>query len=315
MGRKKRDKLEFRFYEIPERESVLALYGDRWVGTYGHNDICMHFHNLFEIGICLRGQGLLILGEEEQVYEGGMISAIPAHFPHITVSEDVDAWEYLFLDTEELIRELFPGDSRAQEEALRALNRRADLFRVEEQPEYADTVKKILREMQEKKPYYRDAVHRLVQICMLELIRIQGLRPPDKQRSALPEIASMNQILPALRYIDEHYAGAIRASELAGSCGLSEPQFRRIFEDCINMAPMDYLNLTRVQKACKLLRKTDLSMEIVAAKCGFPSISTFTRNFRKFLDTTPYQWKRNRDSYPYSLNQFQISARKGWQTL
>ena len=30
MGRNKREKLEFRFYEIPQNEYVLALLGDSW---------------------------------------------------------------------------------------------------------------------------------------------------------------------------------------------------------------------------------------------------------------------------------------------
>ena len=315
MGRKKRDRLEFRFYEIPEREPVLALCGDPWIGPYGHNDICMHFHNLFEIGFCIRGRGLLLLGEEEHLYEGGMVSAIPAHFPHITVSEDEDAWEFLFLDPDALIGEIFPGDSRAQSEALQAINRRAELFRVEDQPEYADTVRKILREMREKKPYYRDTVDRLAQICLLELIRLQGEQAPDNQITVLDDAASLNQILPALRFIDEHYSKPIRAAELASRCRLSEPHFRRVFEEYISMSPMDYLNLIRIQNACKLMRKTDASMEIIAAECGFSSLSTFTRNFHKFLNTTPYQWKRNRDHFPYSLKDFHIYVQKGWQTL
>lgn len=315
MGRKKRDKLEFRFYEIPQGEAVLALYGEQCTGIYGHNDICMHFHNLLEIGYCYRGHGLLVLGEGEHVYEDGMVSAIPAHYPHITVSEDVDSWEFLFLDPEELIRELFPGDPRVQAEALRAANRRADLFSVEEQPEFAATVRKILKEIWQKKPYYRETVRRLVPICLLELIRIQGERDAEEQRQPPPDSASLNQILPTLRFIDENFAGPVRAAELASRCGLSEPQFRRIFKDHINMAPMDYLNLIRIQKACKLMRKTDASMEIIAADCGFPSISTFTRNFRKFLDTTPYQWKKSRENFPRSLAEFHISVQKDWQTL
>lgn len=315
MGRKKRDKLELRFYEIPQGESVLALYGEQWIGTYGHNDICMHFHNLLEIGYCHHGRGLLVLDDKEHVYEGGMVSAIPSHFPHITVSEDVDSWEFLFLDPEELVRELFPGDPRAQAEALRAVNKRADLFLAEEQPEFAAAVRKLLREARQKKPYCRETMPRLAQLCLLELARIQGERAAEETRGTPPDSASLNQILPALRFIDEHFAGPIRAAELAGRCGLSEPQFRRIFEDHINMTPMDYLNLIRIQKACKLMRKSDVSMEIIAAECGFPSISTFTRNFRKFLDTTPYQWKQSRENFPHSLTEFQISAQKGWQTL
>ena len=70
MGRKKRDKIEFRFYELPQAENVLALMGDRWVGTYGHKDRPndLHFHNLFEFGYCRRGSGVMILGEKRNNY-------------------------------------------------------------------------------------------------------------------------------------------------------------------------------------------------------------------------------------------------------
>ena len=80
MGRRKRDKVEFRFYEIPHGESALALLGEAWVGAYGRGEVCLHFHNLFEIGYCHYGHGILILGEDEKPYEDAMISAIPANF-------------------------------------------------------------------------------------------------------------------------------------------------------------------------------------------------------------------------------------------
>ena len=36
---------------------------------------------------------------------------------------------------------------------------------------------------------------------------------------------------------------------------MSETHFRRLFESYINMPPMEYLNLIRVQKACELMEK------------------------------------------------------------
>ena len=315
MGRKKRERLEFRFYEIPAGESALALFGEQWTGTYGHTDICMHFHNLFEIGYCHRGRGLLVLGEKEHVYEDGMISAIPANYPHITVSEDEDSWEFLFLDPEELIREMVPDDSRRQAEMLAIINKRADVFPEEEQPELAGTVRKILRELRQKRPHYRESVRHLVQIYLIELIRIQEARAAESFLEASVDSAALNQILPALRFIDENYMRPIRAAELASRCGLSEPQFRRVFEDRVRMVPMDYLNLIRIQKACKFMQRRDLPMELVAAECGFSSISAFNRNFRKYLDITPYQWKLNKDNYPSRLMDYTISAQRGRWTL
>lgn len=311
MGRRKREQLEFRFYEIPAGESVLPLFGEQWTGTYGHDDICMHFHNLFEIGCCLRGRGLLVLGEKEHVYEDGMISAIPANYPHITVSEDEDSWEFLFFDPEELIREMVPDDPRRQAGMLAVVNRHADLFPFAEQPELSGTARRILQEMRLKKPHYREIVRHLVKLYLLELIRIREERAAEDSGEAPRTPATINQILPALRFIEENYASPIRAAELARRCGLSEPQFRRVFEDSVRMVPMDYLNLIRIQKACKLMQSRDLSMEMVAAECGFSSVSTFTRNFRKYLEITPYQWKRNRENYPSRLMDYAISAQLG----
>ena len=116
----------------------------------------------------------------------------------------------------------------------------------------------------------------------------------------------------ALEYVDRDYAESIRVADMASKCNMSETHFRRVFEDAINMSPMDYLNLVRIQKACMIMNKTDHSMEVVAAECGFSTFSTFNRNFRKFLNTSPYQWKKNKENYVNKLLDYNINALKGW---
>ena len=315
MGRKKREQLEFRFYEVPVGEAVLGLLGDRWTGTYGHADICKHFHNLFEIGYCYKGYGLLGLGEKETVYEDDTVSAIPANYPHITISEGIDTWAFLFLDPEELIREMYPDNPRRQGEALQTINKRADLFHAKEQPELTAAVRKILYELQMKKPYYKEMVRYLAKICLLELLRVQEERESETSWTADYNMPSLAQVMPALKYVDKNYTGEIKIFELAKECRLSEPHFRRLFTESMSMTPTDYINLIRVQTGCKLLNKTDKDMETVAAECGFASISAFTRNFRKFLDTTPYQWKLDKDNYRSNLRRYRISAQKGKEAL
>ena len=49
MGKKKKDTIELRFYEIPQNEYVLALLGENWIRDYGHDEVHLHFHNLMEI--------------------------------------------------------------------------------------------------------------------------------------------------------------------------------------------------------------------------------------------------------------------------
>ena len=315
MGRKRREKLEFRFYEIPQGESALALLGDDWVGTYGHDDVCMHFHNLFEVGYCRYGYGLLAFGEKEYVYENDMLSVIPAHYTHITLSEGEDAWEYLFLDPAALIRELFPNNPRLQAEKLALINKGAGLYRAEEQPGLASVVCSILEEMRARRPYYQEAVRHLVKLFLLELLRLREQREDEPSTPACSDMAPLIQILPALNYMEEHYADSIKAAELAQRCGLSEAHFRRVFEARVSMPPMDYLNLIRIRNACRLMQKRDCPMDMVAVECGFPTTSTFTRNFKKFMDITPYQWKLSESNYESQLLNFEIIATKGRETL
>ena len=52
MGKKKKDTIELRFYEVPQNEYVLALLGEDWIRDYGHDEVNLHFHNLMEIGFC-----------------------------------------------------------------------------------------------------------------------------------------------------------------------------------------------------------------------------------------------------------------------
>ena len=78
MPKKKKKPAEFRFYEIPQDESVLALMGSKWIQVYGENIDNMHFHNLLEIGYCHYGDGDLVIEDDMYRFDAGMISCIPA---------------------------------------------------------------------------------------------------------------------------------------------------------------------------------------------------------------------------------------------
>ena len=44
MSKKKKEKIEFRYYEIPQKEPLLALMGDKWIQYYGIDADFLHFH-------------------------------------------------------------------------------------------------------------------------------------------------------------------------------------------------------------------------------------------------------------------------------
>ena len=302
--------VEFRFYEIPKGESALALIGDKWKRIYGMDVDNLHFHNLFEIGYCYEGHGILGFNDERLIYDSGTFTTIPADFPHTTVSEKIDYWEFLFVDVNRIMEEIFPDEPVMQRENIALVNSRAAIYGINEYPEVSVLVRKIFDEYRNKGAGYREMIKYLLRIFMLELARINGAE--GKSHKEATGNRHFDQIIPALRYVDLNYSGDLKAADLARECSISEVHLRRLFCDCVNLPPMDYVNLVRIQKACDLMQKSNYSMDRVAEECGFSSTSTFNRNFVKFMNNTPYQWKLGKKGTKDRLKDYNILAIQGW---
>lgn len=312
MGKKKRDTMELRFYEVPQDEPVLALLGENWIRNYGHDEPNLHFHNLMEIGYCRNGTGKLILDEKTFAYQPAMASIIPQNYPHTTFNDEEQGesfWEYLFFDPMLLVAELYPEDELYQREIFQMISQRALLFQEWENRNLVILIKRIMEEMRTKRSHYRECVHSMLLTLMVEIIRTCE---NSQEETALRKKSSVAQISGALDYVKVAYASLIKIEDLAKICHMSETHFRRVFESCMNMSPMEYINLTRVQKACDIMKKTNDSMDEVAQKVGFATTSTFNRNFKKFLNTSPYQWKIKPENYETKLLNYHISVLKGW---
>lgn len=312
MGKKKKDTIELRFYEIPQNEYVLALLGENWVRDYGHDEPNLHFHNLMEIGYCRNGRGEITLNEEIKKYEPNMFSVIPQNFPHTTIS-DLEAgrsfWEYIYFEPAWILQEIYPDNPLEQREAMEKINQKASLVFEWEKKNLAILIKTIMEEMREKKPHYRECVKGLLIALMTELIRMTETVETKREGR---KRGGITQISEALEFVRVEYARNLKVEDLANVCHMSETHFRRIFESYMNMPPMDYINLVRVQKACDIMKKTNDSMDVVAQRVGFTTTSTFNRNFKKFLGTSPYQWKIKPENYERKLLDFHISVLKGW---
>lgn len=304
--------MELRYYDVPQNEVLIALHGDAWKRKYGSEDDLMHFHNLLEIGLCHSGKGFLRLEDTNVPYEGGMISVIPANYPHDTVSmEGTESfWEYLFVDPEKILTAVYPDDLLFQQKMMEKINKKAFLGGQEEIPEITGTVHMILREMRDKQELYRESVRGMALSLLIMIARMNS--DVSSMPEGLRQKNGFDQVRPALEYIRENYAMPMKIARIAAVCHMSESHFRRLFEENIGMTPVEYLNQIRVKKACDMIKKTGYSMEEIAMKAGFTTTSTFNRNFKRITGTSPYQWKKQPDNYESRLSDFNILVEKGW---
>ena len=223
---------------------------------------CMVMRNFTCISIiCLKSASAaremenMYLDEDIYQYHDGDITFIPENFPHVTVSygEVVNFWEYIFIDIHSVIEEMFPNNAAFQNEAVTTISKKAFMTNVYQSPAMAEYINAIIRETSEHKIYCQRTVKLLVQGIVIELLRRYDELPEEDNN--IVKGTNMSQIATALDYMNKHYSESIKAGELSELCNMSETHFRRLFESYINMPPMEYLNLIRVQKACELMKK------------------------------------------------------------
>lgn len=78
-------------------------------------------------------------------------------------------------------------------------------------------------------------------------------------------------------------------SRLAEVSALSPAHFARAFRLAFGLPPHRYLLTRRIERACALLRETELPVSDVAFRTGWSSLGTFGRVFREITGAHPGQ--------------------------
>lgn len=316
MGKKKKPKMEFRYYQMPEESPVLALLGQKWIQTYGREIDFLHFHNHLEIGYCYEGEGTMILGEEEVTFSDNQFTVIPRNFPHTTNSTPgtVSRWEYLFVDVEKLLYESAPAamSEKRIKYIIKGIDSRAFLKSAEESPKIAWMIRQILDIMRDADELYLEEAEGILMALLVNIMRENDTLTKERERNEEIGGKVTTAISTALDYITLHYMENIKIEDLSAVCHMSEAHFRRLFVSCMKVSPLEYINQVRIQTACEYLKKTDALISEIALKCGFSTLSTFNRNFKEIKGITPGEWRKRPENFEQQLFKFEIHSEEGW---
>ncbi|HJC91075.1 MAG TPA: AraC family transcriptional regulator [Candidatus Mediterraneibacter excrementigallinarum] len=305
--KEKHNKVEYRYYEMPVDSYVLPLLGERWITNYGTDSL--HFHNYLEVGYCYYGKGKIMSEDKVYDYRDDTFTIIPKNVIHRTSSnpERVERWEYLFIDTDSFFEYFYRDDHSSIDASLKEkLEKSYRVSSAEDEPETAALIRLILDEARTRKSFYKESMKGLLQAFLVMAARVSET---EQEEADEPERGLKDNRLDAvLEYISTHYSENICVSDLAGVCHISETHLRRLFQDEMNISPLEYINLVRIQAACHALRTTRKTIDEIRIEAGFDTASTFNRNFKKLVKMSPLEWrKRKKEKADYD-----ISIYKGW---
>ncbi|MGC5776395.1 helix-turn-helix domain-containing protein [Paenibacillus pabuli] len=298
MPRKKQPIIEYRHYSLPIHFPILLLSGERWKISDIKSEH-LHFHNHLEIGICHTDSGIMEIKGESVPFKAGDVTFIPRYLPHTTYSSPNEAslWSYLFFSPEDLFQHTFKSSADSNFEPnwwrIQGLN---CILNREEHPRIYTLATSVVEELKQKNPFYQESAYGLLLSLYIELLRIHSRNEPLADQETQHHSKGDLAISPVLEYIAKNYMSPITIDFLADLCHLSTTHFRRKFHDIMGTAPLDFLNSTRIEEACKQLKSTDASILSISEQVGFQSISSFNRCFSKLMGKSPKEWRKGAQS-------------------
>jgi AraC family transcriptional regulator len=132
-------------------------------------------------------------------------------------------------------------------------------------------------------------VLRALGVCITHgLVRaLLGIEAP------LGRVSARFEIQQAVELMHARFGEKLSVSSLARSVHQSESHFGRIFKQETGLSPMEYLTRVRLDKARRLLSRTDKRVSQVALECGFASGAHFSSVFRKSTGIRPKDFRRH----------------------
>ncbi len=293
--------IELRYYSVEKDFPAMCLQGERWTQIYKKGG-SLHFHNLTEIGYCEDGEGEMVFQNERIAFKKGTFTFIPKDVLHSTESSTPCTWSFIFVDSDLLIKEAV--------ECLKGSDKKIKLqtlvIHEDDNEDLASVVRELLRKFKCSRPFCRLQIRSLLNFLLLESMMI------EESIDSINFDKNHKEVVKALKYIDDNFEEDIKIFEIAKVCNMSEPYFRKIFKNSVGLSPLEHLNNVRIQKSCNMLKKSTQPIIDVALACGYTSVSTFNRNFIRFIGITPSEFRQNNKEKTDEQNNFLIQKHMGW---
>jgi len=99
------------------------------------------------------------------------------------------------------------------------------------------------------------------------------------------------QIMASARWLESNVDRPVSIDAAAQVAAMSERNFLRRFKSEIGMTPSDYLLRARLNMSCRMLVESRLPIDKIARRCGIGSGGQLAKLFRKYLATTPTDYR------------------------
>jgi two-component system response regulator YesN len=125
------------------------------------------------------------------------------------------------------------------------------------------------------------------------LARLESAK--DFMASALPHQSASHHVIieKARQFIHHNLERRIGLQDVASHAGISAGYLSTIFKKELKISLMDYINQSKVERSCELIRLGTYRIYEIAGMLGFENAYYFTRVFRRHTGLSPTEYQKN----------------------
>ena len=234
-----------------------------------------NWHENMEIQLFTEGEGTVLLNGEKYAVKKGDIVVVNSNVLHYTFSETRLVYTCIIIS----------------DDWCRQMNIDYDVWRFHPLIENSRLIKMISDitdvSLNPEDVLKTAKVNELLIRIMIELVENHC----DTKASSLPQSRSIEVVTSTIDYIYKNYSQKIKLSEIAKAVLFDKYALCREFKKYTGQTIFEFINNFRIIKATELLSK-ETSVSKTAELCGFENNSFFTKTFKKYMGSTPSEYRQ-----------------------
>nr|WP_239004772.1 AraC family transcriptional regulator [Paenibacillus tepidiphilus] len=248
-----------------------------------------HYHNQMEVFYLFEGQRRFFIKDNVYDIRSGDLVLIDSNVLHRTSGLAEPTNERIVLYYGPSFFEAFAPEERellllpfAGGNPLHTLN-------LQEKMAVENLLFSLLQELTEQPPGYALHIRNTAVSLLLYISRLIQKRgiPPVQEPSPVHR-----KVTDIVRHINHHFAGPLQLDDIAKQFYISASHLSRVFRKFTGFGYTEYINITRVREAERLLRDTGWSITLVAERCGFESLTHFGKVFKVHTGLSPRDYRK-----------------------
>ncbi|MGR5144445.1 helix-turn-helix domain-containing protein [Photobacterium sp. DNB23_23_1] len=248
-----------------------------------------HFHHETELVFITKGSGIVLIGNTATSFEVGDIFFIGSDIPHRFHSETKTSppplSSYILQFNPSCFGSLFTKTPELMRIARMISHTRHGLV-IRKAP------KQLFLDMESL--INSSGVNSIIQLLKLlaEVDKSTQLEFISAQLNSDIEIQTTTKIHASVEWINKNFHREINLEELALRTNMNKNAFCRAFKSQTGNSPMNFINNIRVEAASTLLLESHQGIADIGFTVGFPTVSSFNRNFKQLKGVSPGMYRK-----------------------